>query len=103
MRDEDSLEAEINAKGLNAPRLSPDLIDSKIKDAVYFRVEGTTTTICALTLENGFTVQGHSGAVSLQNFDEDLGRRVAYEKAREKIWELEGYLLRQKLFEAGIS
>lgn len=96
-KDETKLEKEIQAKGLTAPRLKPADIDKAIANEQYHVFEGTTTTVCALTLRNGYTVIGHSGAVSADNFDEEIGRKVARENARQKIWELEGYLLREKL------
>ena len=59
---------------------------------------GGTTTICQLTLENGFTVTGESACVDPDNFDKTIGESIAYENARNKIWVLEGYLLKQALF-----
>lgn len=98
MRNEQEVEKEINDKGLNAPRLSPELIDSKIADEDYHVFEKTCLTVCCLTLENGFTVIGESACASPENFDAELGQKIARDKARNKIWELEGYLLKQKLF-----
>lgn len=97
--DEARIEADIQAKGLNAPRLTPELIDETIIAEQYHRFLGTTLIVCALTLRNGFTVVGESAAASPENFDRSIGERIAREKAREKIWQLEGYLLRQKLSE----
>jgi hypothetical protein len=96
-RDEIALEAEIQAKGLNAPRLTPDYIDAQIVSAQFYVFPGTTLTICALTLRNGFHVVGESAAASPSNFDEAIGRKIARDNARNKIWALEGYLLRSKL------
>ena len=97
--DEASLENEIKAKGLNAPRLTPEHIDAQIVGEHYHLVPGTALTICVLTLKNGFHVVGESAAASLENFDADIGQRLARENARRKIWPLEGYLLRSKLAE----
>jgi hypothetical protein len=97
MKDEDQIEAEIQAKGLNAPRLTPDLIDAAIVSEQYHVFVGTTMTVCALTLRNGYIVTGESAAASPENFDEAIGRKIARENARNKIWALEGYLLREKL------
>ena len=49
---------------------------------------------------NGFVVNGESASASKENFDVEIGKKVAYENAREQIWKLEGYLLKQKLYEA---
>ena len=94
---EQQIEQEIQDKGLNAPRLTPDAIDEKIVGAQFWHVDGTTTTICAMVLTNGTVVVGKSACVSAENFDEELGRQIAYDDARNKIWELEGYLLRDNL------
>lgn len=111
---EQKIEQEIQAKGLSAPRLTPDYIDSKIKAVEYIlprdvckRDNGVeifdaplslqTLTFCVLTLENGFTVTGESACVSPENFNEEIGKKIAYENARNKIWQLEGYLLKEKL------
>ena len=97
MTDEAQIEAEIQAKGLNAPRLTPDLIDETIVSEQYHVFHGMTLTVCALTLRNGYIVTGESAAASPSNFDEAIGRKIARDNARNKIWGLEGYLLRERL------
>ena len=111
---EQQIEQEIQSKNLNAPRLTPADIDSKIKAVEYIlprdvckRDNGVevfdaplplqTLTFCILTLENGFTVTGESACASPENFDAEIGKKIAYDNAREKIWLLEGYLLKEKL------
>jgi hypothetical protein len=93
-----SIEKEIQGKGLNAPRLTPALIDSKIKDKVFHVFGDTCLTVCCLTLANGFTVTGESACASPENFDAGIGEKIAFEQARNKIWMLEGYLLKERLF-----
>lgn len=100
MRDEQAIEAEIQAKGLNAPRLNPQHIDDTILSEAYYVFPGTSMTVCALTLRNGFQVIGESAAASLENFNEEIWRKIARENARNKIWALEGYLLKSKLARA---
>lgn len=99
MKDESAIEKEIQDKGLNAPRLTPDDIDRAVVDEMYHVFDGTTLTVCVLVLKNGYTVTGESAAVSKDNFDAEIGKRIARDNARNKIWQLEGYLLRQRLFE----
>jgi len=107
-RDEAAIEKEIQDKGLNAPRLSPDLIDSQIvgenwgRASDLFKGAPTTTamdclTICVLTLKNGFTVVGKSACASPENYNADLGAKIAREDARNQIWALEGYALKNAL------
>lgn len=97
MSNEAQIEKEIQDKGLNAPRLTPASIDEVIVDEAYYVFPNTTTTICRLTLRNGFSTIGESAAVSLENFDQEIGRKIARDNARNKIWLLEGYLLKEKL------
>lgn len=100
-KDETAIEAEIQAKNLNAPRLTPDHIDQQILAEQFYVFPGTTMTVCCLTLKNGFQVIGESAAASAENFDAEIGQKIARSNAREKIWSLEGYALKNKL--AGLS
>jgi len=96
MKDSD-VEEQIKEKGLTAPRVTPQRIDEVIIAEDYHVFPGTTLTICCLTLKNGFTVTGESACASLENFDVDLGRQIARDNAKGKIWALEGYALRERL------
>lgn len=98
MMNETEIEKEIQAKGLNAPRLTPEHIDATIHSVVYWHPTGTALTVCVLTLKNRFQVIGHSAAASPENYDEEIGQKIAYENARNQIWALEGYLLKQRLY-----
>jgi hypothetical protein len=100
--DEQAVEAAIQAKGLNAPRLRPDDIDAAVSGIQFHVFPGTTLTVCCLTLKNGFTVTGESAAASPSNFDAEIGKDIAFKNAREKIWALEGYLLKQRLHEGAV-
>lgn len=91
------IEKEIKEKGLNAPRVTPDHLESVIVSEQYHVFDGTTFTSCLLTLKNGFTVHGESACASPENFDEELGRKIARDNAKNKIWMLEGYALRERL------
>lgn len=108
------IEKEIQSKGLNAPRITPDHIESVISSEHYFTaMDGTERaapsygdkypdalgllTFCVLVLKNGFTVTGESACASPENFDAELGRKIARRNAEAKIWPLEGYLLKERL------
>jgi hypothetical protein len=97
--NEQAIEAEIRDKGLSAPRLSPEQIDAVITGEDYHVFPGTTVTVCCLRLKNGFAVIGESAAVSLENFDAEIGKKIARGNARDKIWALAGYALRERLAE----
>lgn len=95
--NENEIESEISSKGLNTPRITPELIDLKIKSVDFHVFEGSCLTICCITLQNGFTVSGESACASPENFNKEIGEKIAKENARNKIWMLEGYLLKEKL------
>lgn len=62
-----------------------------------------TLTLCMLTLKNGFIVTGESACLDVSHYDKEIGKQIAFECALNKIWELEGYLLKQRLFEASMG
>ena len=109
----DTIEQEIQAKGLTAPRVTPQDLEDNIQSEHYFtaadgvyatagvstRIPDTLNrlTICILVLRNGFTVTGESACVSAKNFDAEIGRKIARENAVEKLWPLMGYALADKL------
>ncbi|RSZ60027.1 hypothetical protein HF313_15035 [Massilia atriviolacea] len=122
-----AIEQEIQAKGKTAPRITPANIQAAIAQVHYFTaaegfigavaqkidaggalptksvavecIEGPLSllTFCVLVLQNGFTVTGESACASPENFDAEIGRKIARQNAEQKIWLLEGYLLKQRL------
>lgn len=103
MSTEHEIENEIRAKGLNAPRLHPSDIDNAIVGETFTTLPSGKVMVCELTLRNGFTVRGEAATVSKENFNEEIGKKVSRENARNKVWELEGYLLQQRLYLSGLE
>ncbi len=118
MSTTNTIETEIQAKGLTAPRVTPADIEANIASEHYFTAadgcygrnptdvqhhEGPLSllTFCVLVLRNGFTVTGESACASPKNFDAEVGRKIARAKAVEKIWPLMGYELRSRLAAGG--
>lgn len=89
----------INNQEKSMQKLTLDYIKSLIVNTEYRRF-GDTLTVCVLTLRNGFIVTGKSACIHTENFDESIGKIVAYDDAVDKIWELEGYLAVQRNYEA---
>ena len=121
MTTDQTIEQEIQAKGLTAPRVTPADIEANIVSEVYFtagdgaigkgaaasgdlktsyQVELDLLTFCVLILRNGFTVTGESACASPENFDAELGRKIARSNAVQKIWPLMGYELKQRLHQS---
>lgn len=110
MTSEAAIEQEIRNKGLTAPRLTPVDIDALIIAEYGGRAsdlfKGCPTheslerlTIVVLVLQNGFSITGTSSCVDIANYNAEIGYRIAREKAREQIWPLAGYMLRERLAE----
>ena len=97
MSDDQIVENAIRTAGLTAPRITPEDIDASIADSAYHVFPGSQLTVCCLTLKNGFNVVGHSACASPENFNEKIGQQIAFRNARQEIWALEGYLLKQEL------
>ncbi|MBG0839008.1 hypothetical protein H3223_02645 [Pseudomonas toyotomiensis] len=111
-----SIEQEIQAKGLTAPRITPGDIEANIGTEFYFTAGdgvlgasqmGTKPagrsdslnrlTFCVLVMKNGFTVTGESACASAANFDAELGKKIARTNAIAKVWPLMGYALKERL------
>lgn len=97
--NDQTTEQMIQEKRMTAPRVTPARIQEVIAKAEFHRLTGTLT-VCVLTLRNGFTVTGESACASPENFNEEIGNKIARENAEKKIWALEGYLLREELSKA---
>ena len=114
--NDQQIEQEIQAKALTAPRVTLADIEDNIDSEWYFNAGDAVIpdgfqppvpalsplyllTLCVLILKNGFTVTGESACVSLENFDADLGRKIARQNAVQKIWPLMGYALKERLSE----
>lgn len=119
MSTDAQIEQEIQDKGKTAARITPADIEANIASQHYFTAaqgawggrvgEGEPMekftlpqslgllTFCVLVLRNGFTVTGESACASPENFDAEIGRKVARANAVQKIWPLMGYELRTKL------
>lgn len=80
-------------------RLTPADLDELIDDVRYIQEEGTTLTVCVLTLLNGCEVVGTSNVILAENYDAQLGRDAAFNNTKSKIWELEGYALKRAQFD----
>lgn len=112
----ETVEQEIQRKGLTAPRVTPADIEANIASEHYFSAEDGVDgaamksdrvvelpgslrllTICVLILRNGYTVHGVSACASPENFNAELGKRIARENAVREMWPLMGYALRERL------
>lgn len=103
MSTEAQIESEIQAKGLTAPRLSPGDLNANIAHTEIVKHvshSGQVLRWAVLTTRNGFAVTGRpSASVSAENDDADIGVQVAVANARQELWPLMGYQLREQLYQ----
>jgi hypothetical protein len=78
-------------------------IEAVVLREAYHVFPGTTLTVCCLTLRNGFHVTGESACADPALFNAAKGQEIARADAVQKVWTLEGYLLRQMLHEDAIE
>lgn len=112
MSTDAEIEQQIQEKGLTAPRVTSADLEAAIDVELYFtaaqvvyalhEIRPSTRgeeclTLCVLTLKNGFTIVGKSACASPENFDTDLGRKIARQDAVNQMWPLLGYALKENL------
>ncbi len=85
---------------MSRDKVTEDYIESRIKEVRYIKDQSSTVTVCAITMVNGFSAIGYSACVDPKNFDEDKGKSIAYENAFNQLWPLEGYLLKEEMYQA---
>lgn len=77
-------------------KLTKEYIEGKIEKIDYFAL-GSKTVVAMATLENGYEVVASSACVHPNDFVLEVGSKIAKERVVSKVWELEGYLLQEKL------
>lgn len=130
MATDEQIEQEIQSKGKTAARVTPADIEANIASEHYFtaadgvvgafvnaqiaqgrgvypdeigkiQTQLKLLTFCVLVLRNGFTVTGESACASPENFDAEIGRKIARQNAVQKIWPLLGFALKERLHAEG--
>ena len=100
----EALEKEIIEKGLTAPRITLQDLEENIVDVefvTHITKGGSILRWAIITTKNGFAVTGKpSAAVSVENDNEEIGQKIAFENAKNELWPLMGYALKSKLQES---
>lgn len=84
-------------------KVTADSIHARLANIRFTRLPDETTTVCSIRMVNGFDVHGTSNCVDPANFDAVIGERVAFNEAFDKLWALEGYLLKEKLYQQRLT
>jgi hypothetical protein len=85
----------MSSVAMSAERITPEHIDARIKEVRYIKGPHTVT-VCLVKMANDYVVVGHSACVDPAQYNEQVGREMAYQHAREQLWALEGYLLAER-------
>lgn len=91
------IDEKLTKAGITGERVTSDRIDDVIKEVHYHVFPGTTITVCCLITHTGFSIVGESACADPTNFREATGKEFAYQKARLKLMDFEGYMLKAKL------
>ena len=89
---------EIDYSNHNSNRVTPDQIKNLLdtaetQEAVFWNKE----IVVSYKLVSGFTVIGRGACVDPANFNIDIGRKIARKQVEDQLWQLEGYLLQNRL------
>ena len=99
--NDQTIEQEIQAKGLTAPRITPSDIEANIAGIEIVKHVSKTGQVlrwAVITTSNGYAVVGKpSCAVSSANDNTEIGEKVAITNSREELWPLMGYALKERL------
>lgn len=80
-----------------AERVTKEFIESRISSTSFHRLsDSETLTICNITLDNGFSVRGESACVNPENYNKEIGEKIAYDNAFRQLWSPFGFLLAEK-------
>jgi hypothetical protein len=82
-----------------AERITKEYMDSRIRATSFLRMPMTpTVTVATIELDNGYSVRGESACVNIENYNQEIGEKVAYDNAYSKLWSVFGFLLAEKNF-----
>lgn len=85
---------ELDTKLENSPaeRVTKEYMESRIKEVTFMPMR-ETVTICSIELDNGFSVRGESACVKKENYNKEIGEKISYDQAFNKLWAFFGFLL----------
>lgn len=93
-KDCDTVENMIDESGCTGPRVTKELIESRIQGVEYSIVTlaGNKFMFCGIRMDNGFVVVGKPAAcIDPANWRDEIGQKISYDNAFDEIWRLEAY------------
>lgn len=99
--NDQTIEQQVQAKGLSAPRVTLDQLNANIVSVEIVKhvaPSGQVLRWAVLTTRSGYAVTGRpSVSVSPENDNAELGEQIARDNARNELWPLMGYALKDRL------
>jgi hypothetical protein len=97
-------ELELKLRTSPADRVTQEYMESRIEQVVFTAMKEVSraddcTTICTIYLDNGYTVRGESACVNPENYNSEIGERIAYDNAINALWPLFGFLLAESQYQ----
>lgn len=83
---------------VNNFKITKEYIESRINNVSYHCVTDTKT-LCIITLDNGFTVTGESDVAYKRDYNLEIGQKVSFEKALNKVWDFIAFMVKQYKFD----
>ena len=80
-------------------KVTKEMVEEQVVDKTFTLLPSGKKMVCELTLKNGFTVTGEAGVVDKENFVQEIGERLSYQRALDNVWPLLGYEMQSKLYE----
>lgn len=80
-------------------KVTKEMVEAQVVDKTFTLLPSGKKMVCELTLKNGFTVTGEAGVVDKENFVQEIGERISYQRALDNVWPLLGYEMQSRLHE----
>lgn len=79
-------------KGVSYEKIEKLMAEANINVTTFF---GKTTVVVA-QFPNGFVITESSSCVDPRAYDEEYGKQICLKRIKERLWEMEGYLLQEQ-------
>lgn len=94
---DDELHKKLNNRP--AERVTKEGMEARVVSTEFHCIGGGTVTVAHIKLDNGFSVRGESACVNPENYNQEIGERIAYDDAFRKLWPLFGFLLAERNYQ----
>lgn len=81
-------------------KVTKEMVEEQIVGKTFTTLPSGKKMVCELTLKNGFTVTGEASVVDKENFVQEVGEKISYQRAFDKVWYLLGYEMQTKLYDS---